>query len=115
MLQFFDKDADRENENVQTAENQQSTDVNLRNQRKPVCSLLLEAGSLLVLKNDMYQKYLHSISEIPSDLITADIANIDLCSDFKAKIGKTVERNRRISLTIRHVPKTSKVQIRLGH
>lgn len=83
--------------------------------RKIVCQLLIERRSLLILKDDMYEKYLHSIDEITHDPITSHISNINYCHAFKDRCGETVERDRRISLTIRHVPKTSKIHLRLGH
>lgn len=88
-----------------------------RDNEKPkiVCQLLIERRSLLILKDDMYEKYLHSIDETPNDLITSHISNINYCHAFVNRCGETVERDRRISLTIRHVPKTSKIHLRLGH
>lgn len=83
--------------------------------RKIVCQLLIERRSLLILKDDMYEKYLHSIYETSHDSITSNISNINYCHTFKNRCGETVERDRRISLTIRHVPKTSKIHLRLGH
>lgn len=85
--------------------------------RKLVCELLIEPRSLLILKDDMYTKYLHSIAEQTHDTITTQLANLGQCADdeLKNQIGGTIERNRRISLTIRHVPKTTKIRLRLGH
>lgn len=83
--------------------------------RKIVCQLLIERRSLLILKDDMYEKYLHSIEETSHDPILSNISNINYCHAYKDRCGETVERNRRISLTIRHVPKTSKIHLRLGH
>lgn len=83
--------------------------------RKIVCQLLIEPRSLLILKDDMYKTYLHSIAHEKYDAITNDLSNLEQCTEFKNHIDKTVERNRRISLTIRHVPKTSKIHLRLGH
>lgn len=84
--------------------------------RKFVCQLLIEPRSLLILKDDMYKKYLHSIADETHDIITPDLANLEQCCDeLKNRVGGTAERNRRISLTIRHVPKTSKIHLRLGH
>lgn len=85
--------------------------------RKLVCQLLIERRSLLILKDDMYSKYLHSIGEQTHDIITTELANLKQCSNTELKnhVGEAVERNRRISLTIRHVPKTSKIRLRLGH
>lgn len=85
--------------------------------RKLICQLLIEPRSLLILKHDMYTKYLHSIAEQTHDTITTQLANLGQCADdeLKNQLGGTIERNRRISLTIRHVPKTSKLRLRLGH
>lgn len=84
--------------------------------RKLVCQLLIEPRSLLILKDDMYKTYLHSIANETHDIITPDLANIEqCCDDLKNRVGGTIKRNRRISLTIRHVPKTSKIHLRLGH
>lgn len=83
--------------------------------RKIVCQLLIERRSLLILKDDMYEKYLHSIDETSHDSIASRISNLNYCHAFKDRCGETIERGRRISLTIRHVPKTSKIHLRLGH
>lgn len=85
--------------------------------RKLVCQLLIEPRSLLILKDDMYTMYLHSIAEQTHDIITTQLSNLGQCADdeLKNQVGGTIERNRRISLTIRHVPKTSKIRLRLGH
>ena len=66
--------------------------------------------SLLVLKDEMYTKYLHGIEEITEDEITEDICNLTSCDI----VGTKLPRTTRISLTIRHVPKTSKMKLRLG-
>lgn len=68
-------------------------------------SVLVEPRSLLVLRDEMYHKYLHGIDEVDADLI-----------DESVIFGKKESRQRgtRISLTIRHVPKTSKMKLRLG-
>lgn len=83
--------------------------------RKLVCQLLIEPRSLLILKDDMYNMYLHSIANETHDIITPDLANLEQCNELKNRVGGTIGRNRRISLTIRHVPKTSKIHLRLGH
>merc|ERR1711974_447786 len=77
--------------------------------RSVVSSILVEPRSLIILKNDMYHKYLHGIEETTEDKLTEDIVNV------KAEdLGAVRERKRRISLTIRHVPKTSKLKLKLG-
>lgn len=77
--------------------------------RKKVLSVLLEPRSLLVVKDDLYRKYLHSIDELHCDEITELIVNPGSYS-----MGEVLQRKTRISLTIRHVPKTSKATIFLS-
>lgn len=82
--------------------------------RKQEFSLLLEPRSLLILQKNLYHNYLHAISETEIDDISQHkIKNLDMCSEFY-KGQKFLKRSKRISLTIRHVPKTSKVKIKLG-
>ncbi|CAG2056836.1 unnamed protein product [Timema podura] len=76
-------------------------------------SLLVEPRSLLVLQDDLYHKYLHSIAEVTQDTITDRIANLESCQGCYT-IGQCLQRQTRLSLTIRHVPRTSKLQIKLG-
>lgn len=122
MLEFYEKD-EEDNGVAEPAatETDTTTTTNTQNgtakakKRKLVCQLLIEPGSLLILKDDMYNKYLHSISEVTEDLITNNIANIERCIGFRNRLGETVKRERRISLTIRHVPKTTRMRIKLGH
>ncbi|KAK0168380.1 hypothetical protein PV327_002188 [Microctonus hyperodae] len=81
-------------------------------QIKPEFSILLERKSLLVLRDDLYHNYLHSISEIKADTISNnDICNIELCSNNYID-GELIQRGTRLSLTIRHVPKTSKLKLK---
>jgi alkylated DNA repair protein alkB homolog 6 len=74
-------------------------------------SLLLEPCSLLILKDDMYRVYLHGIKETKEDLFdTSLIANHENLSSFKNAIPSTVlNRDTRVSLTIRYVPKVLKI------
>lgn len=76
-------------------------------------SLLLEPNSLLILKDTMYTSYLHGIQERTNDDISDKVANLALTNGGH-KCGDKLERTCRVSLTIRYVPKTLKVQIRLG-
>lgn len=71
---------------------------------------LLEPCSLLILREELYNNYLHGISEIGKDIIREDICNLSQCAG-KYQIGSTLKRNTRISLTIRHVPKTTKMKL----
>ncbi|XP_055638812.1 alpha-ketoglutarate-dependent dioxygenase alkB homolog 6 [Toxorhynchites rutilus septentrionalis] len=87
-------------------------EVNCPQKRQPVAKLLVQPRSLLVLKDDLYHKYLHSIAEFTEDTIDESIANLT-SEDVNVRLGDIMERGTRISLTIRHVPKTSKVKIKL--
>lgn len=88
-----------------------SSDTELN--RKIICKLLIEPRSLLILKHDMYAKYLHGISDALEDVVDEHIKNLENCCE-PYKIGDRVERNIRISLTIRHVPKTSRLKFKTG-
>ncbi|XP_027687001.1 alpha-ketoglutarate-dependent dioxygenase alkB homolog 6 isoform X2 [Chelonia mydas] len=74
-------------------------------------SLLLEPRSLLVLREDMYVRYLHGIRPAASDAVTEKVANVAACG---AVLGDELRRGTRVSLTIRHVPKVLKTAIFLG-
>ncbi|XP_045465810.1 alpha-ketoglutarate-dependent dioxygenase alkB homolog 6 [Harmonia axyridis] len=78
--------------------------------RNKVCELLLERCSLVIIKNDMYTKYLHSIDEKESDTISNKCINLEQCSR-KFKIGENLKRQTRVSVTIRNVPKVLKVKL----
>ncbi|EFN77071.1 alpha-ketoglutarate-dependent dioxygenase alkB homolog 6 [Harpegnathos saltator] len=76
-------------------------------------SLLLERRSLLVLQKDLYHNYLHSIAERDSDSIAkSSIKNLHMCAQ-KFTEGEVLKRSTRLSLTIRHVPKTSKMKLKI--
>lgn len=109
----FHKNNTNENDKMNETSNGDNNNA-IDKQQKIVCQLLLEPRSLLILKDDMYKKYLHSIDDLSHDTINEDLMNLDLC-ELKNRIGETIKRNQRISLTIRHVPKTSKIHLRLGH
>lgn len=74
-----------------------------------VASLLVEPRSLLILKDDMYHKFLHGIEEISEDCLSENVVNVN-----PSDIDSVKQRTTRISLTIRHVPKTSKMKLLLG-
>lgn len=77
-------------------------------------SLLLERRSLLILKGELYHDYLHAIAETYTDtILPGTIKNLDMCIDTY-KEGQVLQRGTRLSLTIRHVPKTSKLKLKLG-
>jgi len=77
---------------------------------RKVFSLFVEPRSLLVLQDDMYHKYLHGIQEQTADYITNQYPNLRT----QSPLGETEERGTRYSLTIRHVPKSTKFKLRLG-
>lgn len=75
--------------------------------------ILVERRSLLMVKDDAYHKYLHSIAQQTEDLILPTISNIEMCENVDEK-NRWLKRERRVSLTIRHVPKTSKLKLKFG-
>ncbi|ESP02873.1 hypothetical protein LOTGIDRAFT_156824 [Lottia gigantea] len=77
-----------------------------------VCSVYLEPRSLVIVKDDMYTKYLHGIKEQTEDMVDDRICNIKQCSDINIDNIKT--RQTRISLTIRLVPKVLKTKLFFG-
>uniref|UniRef100_A0A182RRT6 Fe2OG dioxygenase domain-containing protein n=1 Tax=Anopheles funestus TaxID=62324 RepID=A0A182RRT6_ANOFN len=79
--------------------------------RQHTASILLEPRSLLVVKDDMYHKYLHSIADREQDVIDDKVINLPMLSNVN--VGDVLCRSKRISLTIRHVPKTSKMKIKI--
>lgn len=72
-------------------------------------SLLVPPRSLLVLKDDLYTTYLHGIDEVCSDTLDNRVVN----ARGLAEPGQELARATRISLTIRNVPKTAKMKLRL--
>nr|XP_045598452.1 alpha-ketoglutarate-dependent dioxygenase alkB homolog 6-like isoform X2 [Procambarus clarkii] len=79
--------------------------------RRHIGSLLLEARSLLILQEDMYTHYLHGISQVTQDTLSQDMFNFEQCSSM---LGDVLTRGKRISLTIRHVPKVLKAKLVFG-
>ncbi|KAG7206412.1 hypothetical protein KM043_003768 [Ampulex compressa] len=77
-------------------------------------SFLLEPRSLLILQGDLYHDYLHSIAERHTDVISRSIIkNLNLCNS-RFEEGEEINRDVRLSLTIRHVPNTSKFKLKIG-
>ncbi len=74
-------------------------------------SILLEPRSLVLVRDDMYTKYLHGIADREEDVIHEKVVNL---ASTSAKLGDTLKRTTRVSLTIRNVHKVLKTQIRLG-
>ncbi|KAM3955886.1 alpha-ketoglutarate-dependent dioxygenase alkB homolog 6 [Aphomia sociella] len=90
--------------------NQQTDEIEM----SPVFSLLLEPRSLLILQDKLFSYYLHCIEELTEDMLDHTVANLNMCSD-KFVNGSVVPRNTRVSLTIRHVPKTTSFKINIGN
>lgn len=75
--------------------------------------ILVEPRSLLVLKKDLYEKYLHGIEEVESDVLNEKV--LRLSQDARLmKDNSVLERKTRISLTVRQVKKRSKMMLKLG-
>ncbi|XP_037927391.1 alpha-ketoglutarate-dependent dioxygenase alkB homolog 6 [Teleopsis dalmanni] len=80
--------------------------------KRSVCfKLLLEPRSLLILKDLLYTDYLHAISESTQDVLCDRIRNYENCETVY-KMGDCLQRGKRISLTIRNVPKTTKMKLK---
>ena len=75
-------------------------------------SLLLQPRSLVLVQDDMYKAHLHGIKEVTLDTLTEKIANLDAVSEVT--VGDVLERETRVSLTIRYVPKVFKSKLILG-
>lgn len=58
----------------------------------------------------MYTEYMHGIEEITNDIIDDKISNIKLFGS-NYQNGITLTRNKRISLTIRNVPRVFKLNL----
>lgn len=73
--------------------------------------LLVEPRSLLILKDTLYSQYMHGISEIEQDSLNDPlIQNLAKCT--VTTNSDTLKRSTRISLTIRHVPRTTKFKLK---
>nr|XP_036225655.1 alpha-ketoglutarate-dependent dioxygenase alkB homolog 6 isoform X5 [Bactrocera oleae] len=73
--------------------------------------MLLEPRSLLILKDELYNNYLHGIDEVKQDVLCDKICNYENCERVH-KVGSILKRGIRISLTIRHVPKTTTMKLK---
>lgn len=75
--------------------------------QEPEFSLLVQPRSLLVLKEDVYNKYMHGIREITEDdLRKGNILNLPEAMPQGIEETPVLERGTRISLTFRIVQKT---------
>ncbi|KAB7507765.1 Alpha-ketoglutarate-dependent dioxygenase alkB-like protein 6 [Armadillidium nasatum] len=98
---------DSENSDITNIEENDSSTQSTLNARK-IGSLLLERRSLLVLQEDLYTKYLHGIAEKPTDVIDDLIFNLD---EISYSLGDILNRETRVSLTIRYFPKVLKFKL----
>ncbi|XP_043223344.1 alpha-ketoglutarate-dependent dioxygenase alkB homolog 6-like isoform X2 [Amphibalanus amphitrite] len=73
-----------------------------------VGSLLLARRSLLVVRDDAYHHLLHGIAARTEDTVTDAVLN-----GAEQAAGSRLQRQTRVSLTIRHVPKVLKAKLRL--
>merc|ERR1712226_4537 len=73
-------------------------------------SVMLEPRSLYIATDEVYFKYLHGIREDTTyNLQNENVFNIRLCSNGDNSASLSVlERSKRMSITIRHVPKVLK-------
>ncbi|KAF9341496.1 hypothetical protein BGZ91_007346 [Linnemannia elongata] len=100
VLEFYKYPEDKEQEE------RDSTTEEIRTQ-EPEFSLLVQPRSLLVLKEDVYKKYMHGIREITEDdLRKGNILNLPEAMPKGIKETPVLERGTRISLTFRIVQKT---------
>ena len=74
-------------------------------------SLLLEPRSLLIQQGHIYENYLHGIDEKLEDVVDELMLNVNHKND---QLKQSLKRNTRVSLTIRHVLKISKIKIKLS-
>ena len=74
----------------------------------PEFSLLVQRGSLLVLKDQMYTHYMHGIAPRTSDTVAESMVNFAYCG---VKVGQTFDRRTRMSLTFRVVEKVVKAKL----
>lgn len=75
---------------------------------EPEFKLLIEPRSLLILKDDLYHKFMHAISEVEVDDLSDSLIRNPVDST------EQLQRSTRYSLTIRNVPKTSKLKLKFG-
>lgn len=90
-----------------------SENVETSSKREVLFKLILEPRSLLILKDTLYHNYLHSISEVEQDILCDRICNYENC-ESSYKMGDCLKRGTRISLTIRNVPKTTKMKLKFN-
>lgn len=109
VLEFLKREKPLVVESIESSE--MGMAINMPEKNDILFKLLLEPRSLLILKDSLYHEYLHSISEIEQDVLCDRIYNYENCGT-SCKMGDCLKRGTRISLTIRSVPKTTKMKLK---
>jgi alkylated DNA repair protein alkB family protein 6 len=75
-----------------------------------IFSLLAEPRSLYILKDDMYEKYLHGIDGVDEDLFRSEkIINLNYLGNKAYEKNCVLKRSTRLSLTIRSAQNVTKL------
>jgi alkylated DNA repair protein alkB family protein 6 len=69
---------------------------------EPLVSVLLEPRSLLIFGEDAFWHHRHGLEATATDTVTSKVANLHLLGG-RYKVGDTIDRTRRVSLTMRHL------------
>jgi len=106
MQTVEEKEAKEQQDQMADQGNQDQDDKNsTSSQRKSDFSLLVQRGSLLILKDQMYTDYYHGITPRLHDVIDESMVNYRYCG---VNLGESYERRTRMSLTFRVVEKVIK-------
>ena len=92
-------------EQQQTERQDDEGQAEARSTRQPDFSLIVQRGSLLILRDAMYNDYLHGIVPRTNDTVAESMVNYAACG---VQLNQTFERKTRISLTFRVVEKVAK-------
>ena len=74
----------------------------------PLFSIALRPRALLIVKDEVYTKYMHGIAERKEDEIDEKVIN---AKEAQLERGQVLQRELRVSLTIRHVKKVIKSKV----
>ncbi|KAF8924665.1 Alpha-ketoglutarate-dependent dioxygenase alkB 6 [Dissophora ornata] len=108
VLEFYKVSEEKESDGQEHATASSPTITDDHRSQEPEFSLLVQPRSLLVLKEDVYNKYMHGIREATADdLSKGNILNLaEALPEGIPEEGALLERGTRISLTFRIVQKT---------
>lgn len=70
---------------------------------RPLMTLFLEPRSLLLFSHDAFWNHRHGIDATATDVLTPNVANADQAVAAGFSMGDVIQRNRRVSLTMRHL------------